>query len=78
MSKWIKFDFAGTTPSGKTKRWYVKTTDNTTLGIIQWFAKWRKYAFSPAYPTFFEEDCLRDIASFCESQTQSHRSIPKQ
>ena len=40
--------------------------DDFVLGTIEWFPKWRIYAFFPKEHTCYEQDCLRDIADFCE------------
>jgi hypothetical protein len=68
---WIKFVDAGESQSGKTKIWILTTPDDERLGMVKWFARWRKYAFHPAAYTVigFDEDCLREIASFLERET---------
>jgi hypothetical protein len=45
------------------------------LGWVAWFSRWRKYAFYPKPETVYEEDCLRDIAEFCEAKTKEHKNI---
>lgn len=47
--------------------------DGTLLGAIAWFSKWRKYAFFPEPGMVFEEDCLRDLATFIVKTTQEHK-----
>lgn len=70
MVKWLKFEHTRNSKSGKTKIWEVLTTyDNSLLGIISWFGRWRKYSFYPAPNTVFEKDCLRDIADFEEGKS---------
>jgi hypothetical protein len=60
-------------PSGKTRRWEIRAKDGgAILGVVQWWPAWRKYAFQPAFPTVYEQDCLRDIAAFVESSTSEH------
>jgi hypothetical protein len=74
MSAYIGFRSIGKSPSGKTERWTAHTVpESITLGIVGWFAPWRKYAFMPTEKTVFEEDCLRSIARFCEERTADHR-----
>ena len=60
----------------KTNEYEVTEKHNVraTLGYIRWFARWRKYAFSPITNTVFEETCLREIAQFVEEETQAHRA----
>jgi hypothetical protein len=59
----------------KTKRWKVATTyDATILGRIAFYPRWRKYAFYPETNTLYEQDCLRDIAEFLETETKAWRA----
>lgn len=73
---WVTFDEYGTSESGKTKRWAVHAAEppREELGKVTWYPFWRKYAFLPHPLTVFEEECLRDIAAFCESETKKHRA----
>ncbi len=74
MAKWIEFKFSHNSESGKTKVWQVIAEDGyVVLGGISWFARWRKYTFMPYAGTVFEQDCLRDIAAFCEAETKKHK-----
>lgn len=74
--RYITFDWAGQSASGLTQIHRVVNYTNDprgeTLGRIRWFGRWRKYAFEPAPNTIFEQDCLRDIAAFCEDLTAAH------
>ena len=72
MAKWIDFDLNVGLSTGKTKVWnvYAKGGGNVLLGQVEWFGRWRKYAFHAALCTVFEADCLRDIAMFCEEQSK--------
>lgn len=63
----------GVSKSGKTLIWGVVTENNEILGQVKWFGRWRKYAFFPKSNTLYEQDCLRDIADFCEDRTKLHR-----
>jgi len=78
MSKWIRFDLITPRCSGrKTDIWRVAEKDATDqtpdLGEVKWYGAWRKFAFFPFVNTLFEQDCLRDIANFCETETRKHR-----
>lgn len=75
MPKWIAFVDAGASPSGKTRRWEVKTKAGVLIGRISWDAHWRKYVLTPSYPTDWEEDCLRDVAAFLEEQTRAQKAV---
>jgi hypothetical protein len=69
----IKFTDAGTSPSGKTKRWTVQASPGgADLGGVYWYAPWRKYTFQ-ASQAIFDEGCLRQIADFLEAQTTTHK-----
>jgi len=59
----------------KTKVWEVRTNDgeDTLLGEVRWFGRWRGYAFFPESLTIYEQRCLRAIADFVETKSQSHR-----
>jgi hypothetical protein len=62
----------------KTRMWWVVNKyDDFQLGWIGWFARWRKYGFYPKADTVYEEVCLREIASFCQSETRLHKMEKK-
>jgi len=79
---WVRFDEDGRSASGKTAIWTVASTADkgeqqeqyVGLGKVKWFGAWRRYCFFPAEQTVFEQDCLRDIANFCEQQTKKRRA----
>jgi len=74
--KWVRFDSTGPSDSGRTHTWSVRSIQgNIYLGAVKWFGQWRRYAFYPDEATVFEQDCLRDIAAFCETQTTGHRQL---
>lgn len=59
----------------KTDLWRVWSLQGGTyLGEVSWWAHWRKYTFRPIADSVFDGDCLREIATFCELETQNHRS----
>jgi len=70
--------------TGKTLTWDVRTKSESPkdprgeggryLGHIQWFGRWRGYAFFPELQTIYEQKCLREIADFIEGQTKAHRA----
>ncbi len=72
MSKWITLAPAEVQKGTRTLRWKVLTVDGGLLGHVQWFARWRCYAFFPDAETVFEKSCLRDLAKFCEQATRDH------
>ncbi len=72
MGKWITLAAAEVQKGTRTLRWKVLTLEGALLGHVQWFARWRGYAFFPDAETVFEETCLRDLADFCEQATRDH------
>ena len=73
---WCSFVEAGLSESGKTRVWSVLSGE-IRLGRVAWYAPWRKYAFFPVHQTLYEQDCLRQLAGFCESMTRAHRATVK-
>jgi hypothetical protein len=75
---WIRFGEPTQREGQKTLRWLVTTADaRAVLGTVAWYSRWRGYAFYPT-PSIFEEDCLREIADFCEARTREHRAARKE
>ena len=71
---WLKFHRPTQAPGQKTLRWTVTTADGSgPLGEIAWFGRWRKYAFFVEPHSVFEQECLREIAAFCEDRTREHK-----
>ena len=83
MAKWIEFREVPTDPHKdiKTRVWYVLPEGcndlGRRLGRVAWFTRWRKYCYFPIADTVYEQDCLRDIAQFCEDETRKHREANK-
>ena len=73
--KWIEIKEIPN-PKRKTKAFAVHTNydEKELLGMIRWFAGWRKYCFFPIHQTFYEWSCLRDIAEFIESETKKYKN----
>lgn len=55
-----------------TKRWTVFSAQGAgvELGIVSWFAPWRRYTFSPKSETTFDQACLGELADFLRKETQ--------
>jgi hypothetical protein len=77
--RYIRFELEGKSDSGKTQIWKVFTKDsNVLLGYVKWYSPWHRYSFiipfsHVQFDLVFEWTCLRDIANFCENQTQQQR-----
>ena len=83
MPEWIKFVEVNLRDGRKTQVWAVLTMDGSEcLGRIGWYGPWRKYSFIPVESDgkslIFEEQCLRRIADFCETNTIKRRETRKQ
>lgn len=39
------------------------------LGVVKWYAQWRRYVFVPHVCSLFDCNCLWDIADFCARHT---------
>ena len=66
--KWIRIEEVGESKSGKTKIYdVIEKGYGTSLGSIKCRPNWRKYAFYPINDSWYEEECLRNIAEFLES-----------
>lgn len=72
--KWIKAVPIAT--GNKTKQFSIVPIDGRAhqLGIVSFFPLWRKFIYHPDPGTIHEEQCLRDIAAFCEEQTKAWRA----
>jgi hypothetical protein len=71
---WVSFKLNDRRLKAKTDTWEVWSLDEAShLGQIRWYAPWRKYCFFPAGECVFEQDCLRHVAEFIESETTKHR-----
>ena len=64
--KWIEIVETGKSKSGKTLIFDIVNKDypDISLGQIKWNADYRKYAFYPSGDSYYEEDCLKDIANY--------------
>jgi hypothetical protein len=57
----LTFVDAGTSESGKTRRFIVQNERTFPLGNIQWMPSWRRYVFCPSNSTVFDASCLSEI-----------------
>lgn len=71
---WIGFSPNVRGLKAKTDTWEVWSLDEANhLGQVRWYSPWRKYCFFPGHDTVWEQDCLRFVAEFVESETEKHR-----
>lgn len=74
VKKWVSIELLGTSPSGKTNIWLVsgKNGADDQIGYIKWHGPWRKYVYF-SDEAFYDWDCLRYIADFCEIATKDRK-----
>jgi len=74
--KWIKIEEEGLSKTGKTKIFKIVNKDypDIPLGFIKWNGGYRKYAYYPEGDSYYEEDCLKNIAEFLEELKTERRS----
>ena len=78
MSKWINIIKEHNTGVKKTDTFLIQTKDgNQCIGLIKWYAPWRKYSFFPNRETVYETQCLKDIVAFID-KLMLDRKIEKQ
>lgn len=77
-AKWIEFRPGIVSASQITKLWCVVNRQHQSeIGRIRWDTGWRRYVFAPHPHCIFEQDCLRDIAAFIETETREHKAARK-
>jgi hypothetical protein len=58
----------------KTDSWEVWSLgDARHIGRVAWHSRWRRYCFFPSSGLAMEQDYLRGLAEFVESETERHR-----
>lgn len=81
VETFIKFEDAGTSSTGKTRVWAVVNTmwpeERDEIGYVSWHGPWRKYVYHSPNDSFYDADCLRLIADFCETKTLEHKGGTK-
>jgi hypothetical protein len=70
---YVQFDMTALSPSGKTKLWNVSSLMNgEVIGVVKWYAAWRKYAYFPVGESVYDVTCLADISKFLKQETDAH------
>lgn len=70
----ISFSLNDRSSKKKTDTWEVWRLDEAShVGQVRWESPRRKYCFFPSSGTAWDEDCLRTIAEFIESETEKKR-----
>ena len=72
---YLQFEPVGRSESGKTLIVAVRARgSHDALGVIDWYAQWRKYTFTPRENCVFDASCLREIADHTEAMTAAHKA----
>jgi hypothetical protein len=66
----VTFTESRLNPNRLTKFWNCHSKSGTHLGVVKWWAHWRRYCFFPANDLLFDCNCLWDIADFVKQQTE--------
>lgn len=65
------------TPGSKTRKFSVISRHSgALLGYVKWYVPWRQYVLFPINAVF-DKKCLREVADFCERETNTHREKRK-
>lgn len=75
ISKYLEFNIIEEKPKTKAIAVYSKR-NGEILGTIEWFGRWRQYAFFPENKTVFNTECLNDIKVYI-SKLMSERKNKK-
>lgn len=66
--------FDDSDPKQKTKRFFVYTRGAGQLGMVKWFARWRRYNFFPLADCTFDSECLEEISGFMKSLMRERKA----
>lgn len=70
--EWLRFEDAGTSESGKTRRWLaVNKRTLEVAGEVRYRYGCRGYAFYPTSDFFFDANCMEQIGKFLREHSQS-------
>ena len=65
--KYIRFQKIKMPTSRKTAIYScLSNSDNTVLGTVKWFSRWRQFCFFPEPQTIFNRSCTADIIDFID------------
>ncbi len=60
----------------KTNIWDCFSKRGQHLGVVKWWAHWRRYCFLPDSSMVFDCNCLWDIADFCAMSAKEQKARP--
>lgn len=62
----------------KTHRWSCcNLRSAATLGVVKWYAPWRRYCYFSTTEAVYSPGCLKDIQDFLESAMKSRKEERK-
>lgn len=76
--EYVRFRLKPRRPETVTDRWDVLTVaGELQLGVVAWYAPWRRYTFTPRphYTLTFDADSLDAISSYCRTETTRRREV---
>ena len=72
--KYIQFVKRATTDKRITSVWRCKNRKSgQELGIVRWYAPWRKYCYFPTSQAVYSPGCLEDIADFISKEMEKRK-----
>lgn len=75
ISTYMLFERNYEVETGKTEVWSIYSLKNDTrLGSIKWFGRWRQYALFPEPESIFNSACLRDIENVIQMRMSAWRA----
>jgi hypothetical protein len=65
--EYVCFELLGRSRSGITERWSCRNRrSGAELGVVKWYAPWRRYCYFPTAQAVYSAGCLRDVADFID------------
>lgn len=73
-NRYIKFIKRPSDPARKTSVWDIQNVSSSApLGMISWFAHWRRYCFFPNGSAVYDATCLREVIAFLNEANAAHK-----
>lgn len=78
MSKHLVFTVDSTAdPKAVTLTWDVESVQGASLGVVRWYAPWRRYVFiaDTSVIVILDAECMHSIAEFVEEKQALHVEV---
>ena len=69
---YLQFIDLGIATGQKTHRFSV-LSGGSYLGVVKWYAPWRRYVLFPETGVLFDYGCMTELATFVGDVTQAHK-----